>query len=510
MISEKISGYIGLTLTTVIGLCLRLYGINSTQLWFDEAYTGIMAQLSWTEIQQSLYFDVHPPFYIFLVKLITQFTGVSDFSLRMISVVIGTLLVPLSFILYKSLFRDENGEHKFSPYIFSFLIAINPFFIAYSQEARSYILATFLYVTTLILFLRAKRISDYQLNIYWFMYAFMASLLFLTHYISFLGFLCIGIFDLLIHEKSKYIKNLLRKLLLYARIFLPPGLIVFVYSVSILSVQYENAPEQWWIPFVTLEKLSESIYAFFFGVSAKMVGVPTYLNNLLSIDPKNLGFIILFLFTSALGYIIAKSNSATRYKIFFILSASIIPIILAILLQNIELRLFVERYLAQYSIGLILLTVFILSKINKWIGIGILLFYTANTGFITYQNNTKNNPKEIIEIAKAHSEIENNQALVIFDHPLDYTVAKYYFALDGKKDLVKLDSIGTMDQKYVEWDLIKDTDLLKNYADLKGQQRIFVYSEDENVRDVWFRSNYNIGKYKILSTIGRAANSILK
>jgi uncharacterized membrane protein len=489
-----------LSVISALGLILRLQNVTQSQLWYDEAYTGLMAQMPWADLRRSLLQDVHPPFYIFLVKFLTQFFGISDFNLRIISVALGTLLIPLSYYFFKLV---ASSSRKFTsmvgPYAFSFIIAINPFLIGYSQEARSYMLAGFLYILTLICFINAREKSFLKFNLWWAFYALFTLVIFLTHYISFLGIIALTIFDFAFYKESFW-NHFLKKLLLYFEIFILPIVILAIYSKYVLLNQYSNAPVQWWIPFVDLTKIPESLYAFFFGVYVKSLGVPGYLNNLYNLKPETIGFII-FAFILSIGtYIFAKSNFKNKDKILLLFFGGIIPIVGAILMQNFGMRLYVERYLLQYSILIIALVSFLAFKMKNWIWVLLILVYFANTIYVTYlaSNSYSDGIKKIVAL---QSEYTAQKPLVIFDNPIDFVVAKYYFALEGNSDQVKIDNIGFEANHYSDWEMIPNSGLLNNYSELKDKSRIFVYSDANNIRDVWYREEYQFDKYIVLSTL---------
>ena len=86
------------------------------------------------QIAQDAAHDIHPPLYYWLLRLWTTVFGLSEFALRSLSAVLGTLLVLVIYGLGTRLFNRTTGLAA------AFIAAIAPFQVYYSQEARMYIL----------------------------------------------------------------------------------------------------------------------------------------------------------------------------------------------------------------------------------------------------------------------------------------------------------------------------------------------------------------------------------
>ncbi|OGK64870.1 hypothetical protein A2313_00545 [Candidatus Roizmanbacteria bacterium RIFOXYB2_FULL_41_10] len=114
-----------------IALSLRLIGLNQS-LWLDEAVTAVVVRdLSWTQIMTNFApQDFHPTSYYLLMKLWTTFFGLSEISLRMPSILFS---LGVGWLLYRL-----KGLWPAAFFLF------NPLVIYYSQEARMYLMVTFL------------------------------------------------------------------------------------------------------------------------------------------------------------------------------------------------------------------------------------------------------------------------------------------------------------------------------------------------------------------------------
>ncbi|MEA2573382.1 MAG: mannosyltransferase [Chloroflexia bacterium] len=124
----------------VLGGLLRLYGYDRLSLWLDEGFTVMFARLPWDQVL-GLHgaYDPHPPLYYALVKLVSY--AVPEVSAgRLLSVVAGTVTLPVVYLLGRKLFNSWAGLMS------SGVVAFSPLHVWYSQEARQYAIA-FLLVT---------------------------------------------------------------------------------------------------------------------------------------------------------------------------------------------------------------------------------------------------------------------------------------------------------------------------------------------------------------------------
>ncbi len=80
--------------------------------------------------------DKHPPLYYLLLHGWTRLLGGGDVSVRLLGVLIGALAVLPTYGIGRRLGGDRAGA------IAALLLALNPFLIWYSQEARMFMPAT--------------------------------------------------------------------------------------------------------------------------------------------------------------------------------------------------------------------------------------------------------------------------------------------------------------------------------------------------------------------------------
>lgn len=166
----------------MLGAALRFWGVGEQSYWLDEAYTvravdrgfgDMLAEVPETEST--------PPLYYVLAWFWSQVSGVGEGGLRALSAVIGTATVPVAFLAGRRLFSERAGLFA------ALLVAVNPYLVWFSQEARAYALLVLL--ATLSVWLLARALDDPapRRTLAW---AVVAALAIATHY--FAGFLVAG------------------------------------------------------------------------------------------------------------------------------------------------------------------------------------------------------------------------------------------------------------------------------------------------------------------------------
>jgi 4-amino-4-deoxy-L-arabinose transferase-like glycosyltransferase len=163
---------------TLLALMLRAYRVDFQPLWWDEGWTVYFATADVPSMIARTAIDIHPPFYYLILHLWTLIIGPSAVSVRLFSVGIGTLSVPLMFLVARRLFGRRTAL------IATLILVVAPFHVYYSQEARMYALVMLLALASSYLFLllleegtsRAKR------RVCWILYVLATSMAMYTQY----------------------------------------------------------------------------------------------------------------------------------------------------------------------------------------------------------------------------------------------------------------------------------------------------------------------------------------
>jgi hypothetical protein len=115
-------------------LALRAHRLDGQSLWYDEGNSARIAERSVQLIIEGAAGDIHPPLYYLLLHAWRAVFGETEFALRLLSAVCGSLLVAFTGLLGRELFGRRAGL------IAAALAAVAPFAVYYSQEARMYVL----------------------------------------------------------------------------------------------------------------------------------------------------------------------------------------------------------------------------------------------------------------------------------------------------------------------------------------------------------------------------------
>ncbi|MGC8782290.1 MAG: glycosyltransferase family 39 protein, partial [Anaerolineae bacterium] len=123
----------------LLALAARFYGLTYHSLWFDEVVSTYWAGRPAGEIWRvglALVQDKHPPLYYLLLHGWTALFGGSDFAVRSLGVWIGALAVFPAYGIGRRLGNARAAAWG------ALLLALNPFLVWYSQEARMFMPAT--------------------------------------------------------------------------------------------------------------------------------------------------------------------------------------------------------------------------------------------------------------------------------------------------------------------------------------------------------------------------------
>ncbi len=135
----------GVAAVTLLGLLVRLYGLTSYGLWFDEAYHIELVKLPGVGAMLDAVLSNPPsdPLYVLTLRGWVTLFGHTTESVRVLSVIFGTATIPATFLLGRYALGSAVGLWG------AFFFAVSPYAIELGQEAALYALAALL--TTLAL-----------------------------------------------------------------------------------------------------------------------------------------------------------------------------------------------------------------------------------------------------------------------------------------------------------------------------------------------------------------------
>jgi 4-amino-4-deoxy-L-arabinose transferase-like glycosyltransferase len=155
---------------------VRLYEIGDQSYWLDEAFTVDLVERSFGGMLATIpETESTPPLYYMLAWLWAKLFGTGEAALRSLSALFGTLTVPVVWRAGRELFNARVGL------VAAALTAFNPYFVWYSQEARSYALLVLLAALSVLFFARALRRQTGRAFAQW---VVVAALALATHYFA--------------------------------------------------------------------------------------------------------------------------------------------------------------------------------------------------------------------------------------------------------------------------------------------------------------------------------------
>jgi len=175
-----VAHYAVLTAIMIVGAYLRLTALNRQSLWFDEIDVVVRAQrplgqVMHTFVQQG----ENGPLYNIMLALWIRVAGISEIAVRFPSAVAGTLALPLIYLLGRRVAGPTVGL------IAAGLLAISPYHVWYSQEAKMYSIVVLLALASTYAFVAALETNR---RLWWIAYVVVTSLMFYTHVATVLVF----------------------------------------------------------------------------------------------------------------------------------------------------------------------------------------------------------------------------------------------------------------------------------------------------------------------------------
>jgi mannosyltransferase len=132
----------------VVAAVLRFYKLGAWSLWIDEIYTIGRIQAHYSSLEATLR-NIPPstnwfPVSLMLTSLLIKVLGISAWSARVASVLIGLATIPTLYLIVKKLFDGQIAL------ISALLLAISPWHLTWSQNARFYTAVMLFYFLAMI------------------------------------------------------------------------------------------------------------------------------------------------------------------------------------------------------------------------------------------------------------------------------------------------------------------------------------------------------------------------
>ncbi|MBS1517564.1 MAG: glycosyltransferase family 39 protein [Bacteroidetes bacterium] len=444
-----------LLLIIILSAVLRIYDIETKNMWFDEIFSWKLSQSSFKDIIIQTSGDIHPPFYYMLLSIWTSVFSDSIFSMRMMSVLFGILSIVFIYRISGMIF-----ESKTSVFFVLLLYAVSPVNIFYSQEVRMLNLNLFLCLGSVYFFLMSLKNNSGRYILLFILFSVLAVY---THYFALLIVFTEFIVLLLkiIFRKSSF-KNLKKQFagLIAVNILFIPWYPVFFRQVS------KGQP---WRTVLSFKDTGLNFLAYFKDVflSAYFSFEPSYIQYL----SVFISYIILaYLLYSLFKYISSGENMMNdfNYTVLFFY----IPLAIALLISFRQSIVF-SRYLSIIIPFFIITLLFFSDRLYKkkfTVVLFMFLFAVSSLGtYINYENKFKNNDYRKIT-AYLEENIISGDKIIPEPHFMGFGI-EYYI----KHSVTRLPGPETLG-----WDLKMQLDSIRNRPDISSFWLILDYSSLEN------------------------------
>ena len=404
---------------------LRFLKIGGRDFWYDEAFTGVAIKEKFWGMINMIIKDVHPPLYYVSVKIFSSFFGYSVFGIRLYSAVFGVLGIFAVYLFAKNLFGKKAALWA------SVVMAISPFAIQYSQEARMYAMFGFLFTLASYFFIRGLQTEKKKYYYFWGLFLGLSAL---THY---MGIITAPIFFLVsfgwrIFEgrkiKEKFSFSKLRRMIFEKKVIAGYGIfgLVFSFWIPIFASHILKAGSLIWIRPAIVADIFRNIQIFIFGsplgeMTGGTTGMP--MPSELSFVSFDSMLVLVAMFSIAiLIYLFGKEDKKEKIAGVFVLSFGYLVAIYILSMAGIHYL--VSRYILPAAYMIFVILGLWLSKIKSaYVIIAFLTYLVLLASIVPVQNSTGWN-----KLQKDAGRFEGREFYIF--NPFDYVIARYYLGPD--------------------------------------------------------------------------------
>jgi mannosyltransferase len=162
---------------TLLAAVLRLSTLDLQSLWYDEAFTVVrdLHPSLGSTLHSVVHTENNPPLWYLIAWADSRVLGTGAIALRLPSAIAGIALVPVAWAIGSELAGRRTAT------LMAALVAVNPLYVWYSQEARPYGLFLFTVGLAILCFVRADRVPTRGRMA---LFVLTAALALLSHYFA--------------------------------------------------------------------------------------------------------------------------------------------------------------------------------------------------------------------------------------------------------------------------------------------------------------------------------------
>ncbi len=152
-VASRLPRWWPLAAIALLAAVLRLSTLNLQSFWYDEAFTPVhvLHPSLWATLRSVVHTENTPPLWYVLAWADARVLGTGEVALRLPSALAGIATVPVAWAIGRELAGRSVAI------VCALLVAVNPLFVWYSQEARAYALFVLMAALAMLCFLRAER-----------------------------------------------------------------------------------------------------------------------------------------------------------------------------------------------------------------------------------------------------------------------------------------------------------------------------------------------------------------
>ena len=317
-----------------IGAMLLSLSIGLRQsVWFDEAYSILLAKQSWEQLLYLTSIDTHPPLYYFLLKAWATIFGWSELALRSLSILAFGGSVFVGGLLVKRLFGARVALIAVA------VMALSPFMLRYGFEIRMYTFGSLIGVaaTYMLIMAQQARVGAERIR-YYVIYALLVVLgMYTLYYMALLWIAHLVWLIWMEWRRSRSVARLIRAPWVFAYL---GAAVLFLPWVPTLLKQFGNGALAPIAEAVTLENMISTVS--FLTVYEPLERLGPALSLIMVATIITIGWLAMWAFRAI----------AAKERPYLMLLAMYLLVPLAVLAVVGFVRpMFVERYLSHIAIG---------------------------------------------------------------------------------------------------------------------------------------------------------------
>ncbi len=386
----------------ILAAGLRLAGMQTREIQYDDAFSIFLSQQSLPDIVSGTAADTMPPLYYFILHYWMLLFGDSLTALRLLSALFSLLALLVVFDLFRRIFTIKAGL------LAAFVTAISPLQIYHAQDIRMYALLELTQVIYLWCFFSMfVKPNSNRTRISWWIGLILAGTASLyTHNLAIFGLVTANLF-LLIERRWKDLLRLIAAQVGILTLALP--------WLVMLPGQIAKVQQAFWTPRPGLVEIFQAVLLF--AVNLPLKGILLVVASILSVQ------ILLIILIETIREL--RSSSEVRFlaTITFLLPGTLFAI------SYLMRPVFVTRGFLVSSLAYFGLAGWVISRSSRR-GIGIVLGVTLMAAvaislpsFYTFQEFPRSAFRETTTYL---SEIVEPNDLILHDNKLSFFPSHYY------------------------------------------------------------------------------------